>query len=116
SVLGTEPFIIAILAIAAAASIGIVLARMLSNDLRTANLGVRTLGTDAALEGTKVMKPAQIWAVAELGRAIDLLALRFRQFARAQTRSIEAKQSATRIRGLFFASVTHVLKSLLNAI
>ncbi len=116
SVLGTEPFIVAILAIAAAAGIGIVLARMLSNDLRTANLGVRMLGTDAALEGTRVMKPAQFWAVAELGRAIELLAQRFRQFAHAQERSIEAKESATRMRGLFFASVSHDLKSPLNAI
>ena len=55
SVLGTEAFIVALLAIVAAASIGIVLARMLSIDLRTANLGVRILGAvvigDAAASG-----------------------------------------------------------------
>lgn len=110
------PLLIALLAVAVAASIGIGLGRLLSRDLRMANHGVRLLGTDAALEGTRVMKPARFRAVAELGNAIELLASRFRLFAQAQERSIEARQAATRTRGLFFASVSHDLKSPLNAI
>jgi signal transduction histidine kinase len=108
--------LVAVFAVAAAGSIGVGLGRLLSRDLRMANHGVRLLGTDAALEGTRVMKPARFRAVAELGNAIELLASRFRLFAQAQERAIEARQAATRTRGLFFASVSHDLKSPLNAI
>src|SRR5262249_56857985 len=51
-----------------------------------------------------------------LERAIELLAERFRVFARAQERAILAREAGTRTRGLFFASVSHDLKSPLNAI
>ena len=95
---------------------GIALARLLSRDLRMANHGVRMLGTDAALEGTRVMRPARFQAVAELSQAIEMLADRFRQFAQAQARAVEAREAATRSRGRFFASVSHDLKSPLNAI
>ncbi len=88
----------------------------LSRDLRTANRGVRTLGTDAALEGTRVMRPARFHAVNELGNAIELLSDRFRTFAQAQERAIELREAATKARGRFFASVSHDLKSPLNAI
>jgi K+-sensing histidine kinase KdpD len=54
--------------------------------------------------------------VANLGEAIERLAARFRVFARAQRRAIRAREAATRMRGLFFASVSHDLKSPLNAI
>lgn len=74
------------------------------------------LGTDAALEGTRVMRPARFKAVAELSRAIEKLSDRFRQFAQAQSRAVEAREAATRSRGRFFASVSHDLKSPLNAI
>lgn len=107
---------VALAALLGASWIGVMLARLLSRDLRMANHGVRMLGTDAALEGTRVMKPARFRAVAELGTAIELLANRFRQFAQAQEKSITAKESATRARGRFFASVSHDLKSPLNAI
>lgn len=95
---------------------GVAIAGLLSRDLRMANHGVRMLGTDAALEGTRVMRPARFRAVAELGSAIELLASRFRLFAQAQERTIEAREAATRARGRFFASVSHDLKSPLNAI
>jgi len=107
---------VALLALAAASWVGLALARLLSRDLRMANHGVRMLGTDAALEGTRVMKPARFRAVADLGKAIELLASRFRLFAQAQDHSISARESATRARGRFFASVSHDLKSPLNAI
>jgi len=107
---------IAVIALIASSWVGIALARLLSRDLRMANHGVRMLGTDAALEGTRVMRPARFRAVAELGGAIELLASRFRLFAQAQETSISARETATRARGRFFASVSHDLKSPLNAI
>lgn len=108
--------VLLVLVVALAGAVGISLGRLLSRDLRMANRGVLTLGTDAALEGTRVMKPARFRVVIELGEAIELLSNRFRLFAQAQERSIDARASATRARGRFFASVSHDLKSPLNAI
>ncbi|MFO0661708.1 MAG: histidine kinase dimerization/phospho-acceptor domain-containing protein [Polyangiaceae bacterium] len=54
--------------------------------------------------------------MAELGRSIETLAERFREFASAQERAIEAREAALRLRGLLFASVSHDLKSPLNAV
>jgi len=108
--------VLLILVVASAGVVGLTLGRLLSRDLRMANRGVLTLGTDAALEGTRVMRPARFRVVIELGEAIELLANRFRLFAQAQERSIDARASATRARGRFFASVSHDLKSPLNAI
>src|SRR5690606_22139330 len=110
------PLLVALFAIAAAAAIGVWLGRLLSRDLRMANHGVRLLGTDAALEGTRVMKAAGFRAAAGRGDAAELLAGRFRLCAEAQERSIVARPAATRTRGLFFASVSHDLKSPLNAL
>jgi signal transduction histidine kinase len=62
------------------------------------------------------MRPARFRAVADLGMAIELLASKFRVFAQAQEHSISARESATKARGRFFASVSHDLKSTLNAI
>jgi len=108
--------VLLVMVVALAGFVGLSLGRLLSRDLRMANRGVLTLGTDAALEGTRVMRPARIRVVIELGDAIELLANRFRLFAQAQERSIDARESATRARGRFFASVSHDLKSPLNAI
>jgi signal transduction histidine kinase len=108
--------VLLVLVVALAGIVGLSLGRLLSRDLRMANRGVLTLGTDAALEGTRVMRPARFRVVIELGEAIELLANRFRLFAQAQERSIDARASATRSRGRFFASVSHDLKSPLNAI
>ena len=107
---------IAVVALLCSLWVSVALARLLSGDLRMATHGVRMLGTDAALEGTRVMKPARFVSVAELGTAIEALAYRFRLFARAQEDSIQAKSAATKARGRFFASVSHDLKSPLNAI
>lgn len=107
---------VALLALLAGGWVAFSLARLLSRDLRMANHGVRMLGTDAALDGTRVMKPARFRAVADLGMAIELLASKFRVFAQAQEHSISAREAATKARGRFFASVSHDLKSPLNAI
>jgi signal transduction histidine kinase len=75
------------------------------------------LGTETVLRGPpELARPARFGVVRDLGRAIEVLAERFRVFAEAQERAIEAREAAQRMRGLLFASVSHDLKSPLNAI
>jgi len=107
---------VALVTVFASVWTALAMARLLSRDLRMANHGVRMLGTDAALDGTRVMQPARFRAVVELSTAIESLSDRFRQFAQAQSLAIDAREAATRSRGRFFASVSHDLKSPLNAI
>jgi signal transduction histidine kinase len=109
--------LVALVAVAVAALLGVVIGRALSEDLTNATRDVRELGTEAVMEGgRRVVRSARFHVVAQLGSAIARLAGRFRVFAHAQERSIEARNAATRARGLFFASVSHDLKSPLNAI
>jgi signal transduction histidine kinase len=103
-------------ALLSAGYVGLELSGRLSLDLRAANRSVRTLGTEAALEGTRVMRPARYRAVAELTHSVEQLSDRFRMFAQAQERSISSREAATRTRGRFFAKFSHDLKSPLNAI
>jgi signal transduction histidine kinase len=78
---------------------------------------VRLLGTESVLRGaTQIARPARFADVARLGLAIEDLAERFRVFAAAQERALEAREAAQRMRGLLFASVSHDLKSPLNSI
>jgi signal transduction histidine kinase len=116
-VLGLAFVGIALIMTALAGYLGTLLGTALGRDLRAATRDVRELGTEAVLSGgTRVVRAARFRMVARLGRAIEQLAARFRIFAKAQERSIEARQAAARMRGLFFASVSHDLKSPLNAI
>ncbi len=108
---------IALMVTALAGWLGTMLGTALGRDLRAATRDVRDLGTEAVLSGgTRVVRAARFRMVARLGRSIEALAGRFRVFAKAQERSIDARQAAARMRGLFFASVSHDLKSPLNAI
>ncbi|MEJ7730072.1 MAG: histidine kinase dimerization/phospho-acceptor domain-containing protein [Polyangiaceae bacterium] len=59
---------------------------------------------------------ARFELVSRMGRAIEVLAERFRIFAAAQERALDARENARRMRGLLFASVSHDLKSPLNAV
>ncbi len=107
-----------VLAILGLASLsGLWLGRALLRDLQLATEALRTLGTDALLLGTRSERaPPVFHAVAELRRAVDRLAERFVDFAQGEERAIVAREATTRARGLFFASVSHDLKSPLNAI
>ena len=116
SVLSIESLLIALLSVALAGLLGALLGRALNDDLRLAMDGVRQLGTDVVLSGTSISRPARFRVVGDMKRSIDELAARFRVFAQAQVRAIESREAATRMRGLFFASVSHDLKSPLNAI
>jgi signal transduction histidine kinase len=116
-VLGPAFVGLALMMTAVAGWLGTMLGTALGRDLRAATRDVRDLGTEAVLSGgTRVVRAARFRMVARLGRAIEQLAGRFRVFAKAQERSIEARQAAARMRGLFFASVSHDLKSPLNAV
>jgi signal transduction histidine kinase len=100
-----------------AAVLGSVFGRALANDLVQATRSVRLLGTETVLHGTSRLAPPSRFAVVEdLGRAIEELTQRFQVFAAAQERALEARAAAQRMRGLLFASVSHDLKSPLNAI
>jgi signal transduction histidine kinase len=117
-VLGLAPVVVSLLAAVGAAVLGFLLGNLLSTDLYFATRGVRMLGTNPGLgaTGAGVIQRARLRVVAELFEAIERLADRFAVFAQAQEDAISARATATRTRGLFFASVSHDLKSPLNSI
>ena len=115
--IGPAAWIIAAVAAMLAAGVGVVLGSTLMTDLEAAIRGVRTLDTKLVLQGgARVVGPTRYRVVSALGMAIEELAGRFRLFAQAQERAILLREAATRMRGLFFASVSHDLKTPLNAI
>jgi K+-sensing histidine kinase KdpD len=94
------------------------LGTLLITDLNRAIRGLRLLMTNptAAAEGPNAAPEARVRPVADLFLAIRGLADRFVLFAQAQEHAIDARARATRMRGLFFASVSHDLKGPLNSI
>ncbi|MBX3182323.1 MAG: HAMP domain-containing histidine kinase [Polyangiaceae bacterium] len=114
-VVSLSALLISLAAALGAAAAGALLGRELLRDLSLATDGLRGLGTEA-LRSTPELGPARFNQVAELTSAISQLTERFHEFARAQERAIDAREAARRMRGLFFASVSHDLKSPLNAI
>jgi signal transduction histidine kinase len=108
---------VGLLAGAIAALLGAFFGGKLANDLEDATRSVRLLGTESVLRGgTRIARPARFSLVADLGRAIEELTQRFQVFAAAQERALEGRAAAQRMRGLLFASVSHDLKSPLNAV
>lgn len=112
--------IVTLLAAALATVLGAELGTSLVNDLRNATRNVGALGTELVVSGltsgARIVRSARFRVIARLGSAVERLAQRFHVFAKAQERAIEARKAAARMRGLFFASVSHDLKSPLNAI
>jgi len=117
-VLGLAPVVVSLLAAVGAAVLGFLLGNLLSTDLYFATRGVRMLGTNPGLgaTGAGIIQRARLRVVGELFEAIEELADRFAVFAQAQEDAISARATSTRTRGLFFASVSHDLKSPLNSI
>lgn len=108
---------LAALGVLVALALGAIFGRWLSADLVLATQGVRMLGTESVMRGpARIARPARFAVVSGLGQAIEGLAERFRIFAAAQERALEARDAAQRMRGLLFASVSHDLKSPLNAV
>lgn len=113
----TSSIWVALLAVVVASLGGWVFGRMVAVDLVLATQQVSLLGADTVMRGTvRLAGPARFAMVGELGRSVEALAERFRVFAAAQERAIEAKAAAQRIKQLLFASVSHDLKSPLNAV
>jgi len=108
---------ITLIAVGLAAALGLGLGRSLSRDLGEATARVRALGTEQVLRGDgAVAASARYTQVVAFNRAIETQAGRFRVFARAQERALEARDAAQRLRSLLFASVSHDLRSPLNSI
>jgi signal transduction histidine kinase len=125
-VLASTFVLVSLFATGIAGGLGTALGHALGQDLRAAIRDVRELGTAAprfvvpegvlTSGGAEIVNTARFRVVARLGLAIERLAERFHVFATAQERAISARKAAARMRGLFFASVSHDLKSPLNAI
>jgi signal transduction histidine kinase len=108
---------LALAAVLLAGLFGALFGRALAADLVLATQQVSSLGTQTVMEGkARVGGRARFSAVAALGRSVEVLAERFRVFAAAQERALRAKAAAQRMKQLLFASVSHDLKSPLNAI
>jgi signal transduction histidine kinase len=118
--LSTSVTAIALIAVAAvllAALLGRVFGNALAADLMLASRQVSLLSTESVLRGdAEVAGQARFALVAQVGDAVETLTERFREFAAAQQRALAAKASAQRMKHLLFASVSHDLKSPLNAI
>jgi signal transduction histidine kinase len=116
-VMSMESVLFAVLAVVVAAALGLALGNALSQDVYNATQGVRLLGTRALLsKPTQEARPARFRIVRQLQSAIEGVANRFGIFAQAQQDAIAARAAATRMRGQFFASVSHDLKGPLNSI
>lgn len=117
SPLSSSDMTIAALAVFIAIVLGLRFGGSLADDIAFATQAVRILGTEDLVRGSNSPKPPARYAqVASLNRAINTLAGRFSVFANAQEKAIAARESARRTRSLLFASVSHDLRSPLNAI
>jgi signal transduction histidine kinase len=109
--------LLAAIAVLLAAGLGRAFGQALAKDLLLATEQVSMLGTERVLRGrARVVGPARFRVVGEVGQAVEALADRFRVFANAQERAIRARERAQRVKELLFASVSHDLKSPLNAV
>lgn len=116
--LSPAPVLVALLATVIAAALAWLLGTLLITDLDQAIHGLRLLMTNPTLAAGEEseLSAARVRPVARLFGAIRGLADRFLLFARAQENAIDARARATRMRGLFFASVSHDLRGPLNSI
>ncbi|MEO5731095.1 MAG: HAMP domain-containing sensor histidine kinase, partial [Byssovorax sp.] len=110
--------VVALFAVLIAGALGGLFGRALVDDIVLATRSLQLLGTESVLRGSgaRIARPARFAVVESLGRAIEELTARFRVFAAAQERALDIRAAAQRMRGLLFASVSHDLKSPLNAI
>lgn len=109
--------IVGLAALGLASLLGLAVGRSLSSDLVRVTERLARLSTDEVLRGTLPDAPKARWRIVKrLNEAIDTLTQRFRVFAEAQERAIAAREAAERSRSLLFASVSHDLRSPLNAI
>ena len=108
--------LLAAVAMTLAGLLGSRLGRRFIADIGIATRAVRETGAADVLRGSRVRREARFDSVIRLMDAIDSLGGVFREFASAQERAIDARAASERMRGLFLASMSHDLKSPLNAI
>jgi signal transduction histidine kinase len=108
---------IVLFALLIASAFGLLFGTWLADDLAAAASRVRLLGTEEVVRGSEwTHGAARFRQVEALNFAVDTLAGRFRIFASAQERAIEAREAAQRLRSLLFTSVSHDLRAPLNSI
>jgi signal transduction histidine kinase len=108
--------VLAATAILVAAFLGRRIGIAFGNDLVVASDELDRTGVADVLRGWSHREGPRFASVASLLRAADRMGGAFREFARAQQQSIDARASTERMRGLFLASMSHDLKAPLNAI
>jgi signal transduction histidine kinase len=117
--LGTDTWLYVLLALVAttlAAMLGSRIGQWFVRDVLLATRAVRETGAADVVRGTRVRREARFAQIGALMDAIDELGGTFREFASAQERAIDARAATERTRALFLASMSHDLKSPLNAI
>ena len=106
---------LAIAALLVAGLLGSRIGRSFGADLALATRELDATGVADVLRGWSLRQAPRFASVAALLRAADRMGGVFREFASAQQRSIDARASTERMRGLFLASMSHDLKAPLNA-
>ncbi len=118
----TSGVMIGLAALLLAGGLAFWLGRALANDLVLATDHIGTLGLEVPEAANETQRPSELAArarfreVVTLGENIQILAQRFQLFADTQERALLAKTQDRRMKQLLFASVSHDLKSPLNAI
>jgi signal transduction histidine kinase len=118
----TSGVMVGLAALLLAAALALWLGRALARDLILATQHVTSLGAGRNASGKDASRTAALAEqsrfseVVALGQNIERLAHRFQQFADAQERALLAKARDRRMKQQLFASVSHDLKSPLNAI
>lgn len=107
---------LALVAVAVAWGLGRRIGRAFAEDVALATRELETAGVADVLRGGRILGDARFRSVAALMEATNELGGVFREFAGAQEGAIEARAVTERMRGLFLASMSHDLKTPLNAI
>jgi signal transduction histidine kinase len=118
----TSGLMIGLAALLLAGGLAFSLGRALASDLVIATDHLGTLGLEVDQGANEAQRPGELATrarfreVVALGENIQRLAQRFQLFADTQERALQAKARDRRMKQLLFASVSHDLKSPLNAI
>jgi signal transduction histidine kinase len=108
--------LLAVVAVAVAASAGARLGRSLSEDLTTATRELRGLGAQDVVRGTRMAPASRFAPIRALRDAVGDLGAVFQRFASVQERAIDERGATERMRGFLLASMSHDLKGPLGGV